>query len=55
MILLQRLKEQLRQHNNNNAIHPENIISQAMTEAVDMVTSENHNGVSTVSHVQIAR
>ncbi|KXJ28093.1 cyclic AMP-dependent transcription factor ATF-2 [Exaiptasia diaphana] len=51
----QRLKEQLRQHNNNNAIHPENIISQAMTEAVDMVTSENHNGVSTVPHVQIAR
>ncbi|KAK3700492.1 hypothetical protein QZH41_015722 [Actinostola sp. cb2023] len=50
----QRLKEQLRQqHNNNNAIHPENIISQAMTEAVDMVTSEHHNGLS--SHIQLAQ
>ncbi|XP_031556775.1 cyclic AMP-dependent transcription factor ATF-2-like [Actinia tenebrosa] len=51
----QRLKEQLRQNHNNNAINnADNIISQAMTEAVDMVTSENRNGLSNhVAHSQI--
>ncbi|EDO42473.1 predicted protein, partial [Nematostella vectensis] len=41
----QRLKETLRQQQNNNS-NGMNIVSQAMTEAVEMVTSE-HNGLTT--------
>lgn len=45
--LFQRLKEQLRQQHVNNHFGGgnNNIISRAMTEAVDMVTSQ-HNGIS---------
>ncbi|XP_032239798.1 cyclic AMP-dependent transcription factor ATF-2 [Nematostella vectensis] len=41
----ERLKETLRQQQNNNS-NGMNIVSQAMTEAVEMVTSE-HNGLTT--------
>ena len=44
LLIFQRLKEQLKLHQQQQAANSSNIIHRAMTEAVDMVTSQ-HNGI----------